>query len=201
MTRLRIALLGLLAAAALAQPLRAQDYPRLVIEGRGGASLPLGAFRSGPDTGGKMAGAAEFGLHFVYRGLNGWGAKLGFSQDRFDCTADGCPSGEYVLTSWDIGAQRTFGQNGPVWLRAGLLFGRMERDVFVPTFAPPTMTSAIVSELSVGAEGGAGFRIPVRGRLALTPGARYGWLNTKFANRPVVQLRWLAADLGVALGF
>jgi hypothetical protein len=41
----------------------------------------------------------------------------------------------------------------------------------------------------------------VRGRLSLTPGARYGWLNTKFANRPLVRMRWLAADLGIALGF
>jgi hypothetical protein len=203
MKRLRTVLLGLIAAAALAHPLRAQDYPRLVVEGRGGLAFPLGDFRSGSDASLPMERAPALALHFVYRGLTGWGAQLGFSQLRFDCSASGCPDGKDVMTAWDIGAQRTFGAQGPVWLRTGLLFGRLERELALPgaSAGQPSQLTREVSLLSLGAEAGGGVRIPIRGRLSLTPGARYGWLNTKFANHPVVRMRWLAADLGIALGF
>jgi hypothetical protein len=66
-------------------------------------------------------------------------------------------------------------------------------------FAEPVGRAA--SLLSLGAEIGAGVRVPVRGRLALTPGVRWGWLNTQFRDGPLARLRWVTADLGVALGF
>jgi hypothetical protein len=187
---LLIALAALLAAA----PGRAQDIPPLVIEPRGGAALPVASFRTGPDQGGEIARAPSFGLHFVYRSPAGWGPYGGFSQHRFDCGGDGCPGGEYVATTWDFGAQRTLGALG--WLRAGMLFARLERD-----FAGGTSPAHATSSLSLGAEAGAGLRIPLRGRMSLTPGIRYGWLNTRFRDDGLVEMRWLAADVGLAIGF
>ena len=195
----------LLAGAALAvmtvvspSSLAAQEFP-LVVEGRGGMALPVSSFSSGPDRGGEIGHAPTFGLHFVYRGPSGWGPYVGFSQHRFDCAADGCPVGastsnrEYVATDWDIGMQRTIGSFG--WVRAGVLFGRLERD-----FAGVDGSLHRTSSLSVGAEGGLGFDLPVKGRVRLTPGIRYGWLNTRFRDDGLVRLRWLAADVGLVLG-
>jgi hypothetical protein len=178
--------------------LAAQDFP-LVVEGRGGMALPVASFRNGPERGGEIGRAPTFGLHFVYRGPSGWGPYVGFSQHRFDCAADGCPAGagtsaqEYVATNWDIGAQRTLGHFG--WVRAGFLFGRMERD-----FARVEGRLRRTSSLSAGVEGGLGLNVPIRGRVRLTPGIRYSWLNTRFRDDGLVRLRWLAADVGLVLG-
>jgi hypothetical protein len=190
-----------LAAAALAcvlahAPAAAQDYPPLVVEGRVGAALPLGSFRTGPDQGGAISGRPSFGLHFVYRGGSGWGPYIGFTQNRFDCAADGCPGAEYVGTTWDLGMQRTIDRAGRLWIRTGALFGRVERD-----FDSAQGAQRRTSRLSAGLDAGVGVRIPVRGRLALTPGVRYDWLNTRFPDGPLLRMRWLTADLGVALGF
>jgi hypothetical protein len=190
------ALVACALCAAAAGPLAAQDYPPLVVEGRAGAAIPMASFRTGPDTGGRMGRAPSFGLHFVYRAPSAWGPYLGFSQHRFDCRADGCPAAEYVTTSWDFGMQRTLGRRNLVWMRLGFLFGRMERD-----FDGPGGPRRKVSMLSAGPEAGLGVRVPVRGRLSLTPGVRYAWLNTQFQDGPLVRLRWFAADMGVALGF
>jgi hypothetical protein len=202
MTRVRFPAVALLAsalaavAAPLAAPAAGQDYPPLVVEARVGAAIPTASFRTGPDAGGAIARAPSFGLHFVYRGPSGWGPYVGFSQHRFDCRADGCPAAEYVATSWDLGMQRTLGARNHAWVRLGFVFGRMERD-----FAAPGGPRRRTSMLSAGPEAGLGFRVPVRGRLSLTPGARWAWLNTQFDDGPLVRMRWLAADLGVALGF
>ena len=187
-------LLALLAVGAAPSGLSAQEIPPLSIEARGGVVLPLGGFRTGPVSGGAVARASTFGVHFVYRGPSGWGPYVGFTQHRYDCTADGCPGSRYVATSWDLGMQRTLGPYG--WTRAGLLFGRMEKDL-----GGPAGTTRVASLLGLGAEAGVGLRIPVRGRLALTPGARVGWLNNQFREGGVARQRWAAADLGVALGF
>ena len=181
---------------ALGAPLAAQDYPPLVIEGRAGAAMPVRSFRTGPDAGGAIERAPSFGLHFVYRGPSGWGPYIGFSQHRFDCARDGCPGAEYVATAWDTGMQRTLGRTGPAWIRLGVAFARVERD-----FATPDGPRRGTSMLSLGLQAGAGVRVPIRGRLSLTPGARYEWLNTQFRDGPLVRMRWLTADLGVALGF
>ena len=187
-------LLALLVGGAAPSGLSAQDIPPLTIEARGGVVLPLGAFRTGPEAGGEIARAATFGVHFVYRGPSGWGPYIGFTQHRYDCTADGCPGSEYVATSWDLGMQRTLGPHG--WVRAGMLFGRMEKEL-----VDPVNPRRVASLLGLGAEAGVGLRIPVRGRLALTPGARVGWLNNQFREGGVARQRWAAADFGVALGF
>ena len=187
---------ALLLLALAPRPLAGQDYPPLVVEGRVGAALPVRSFRTGPDVGGDIEPAATFGLHFVYRAPSGWGPYIGFSQHRFDCGADGCPGAEYVATMWDTGMQRTVGRNGPIWVRLGVLFARTERE-----FVAPGGVERETSMLSLGLEAGGGARVPIRGRLSLTPGVRYDWLNTKFRNGPLLEMRWVTADLGVALGF
>jgi len=189
------AALLLLALACAASPGGAQQLPPLVVEPRVGVALPVASFRTGPDEGGEIGAAPTFGLHFVYRSSAGWGPYVGFSQHRFDCGGDGCPGDEYVATSWDFGAQRTFGRFG--WVRASILFARLERE-FAVGGAPPVEG---VSSLSAGIEGGAGFRIPLPMRLSLVPGARYGWLNTRFRDDGLVRMRWLAADVGLAFPF
>jgi hypothetical protein len=191
-----VALLVLVLLVGAGRPLAAQDYPPLVVEARAGAAVPILSFRTGPDRGGDIERAPTFGLHFVYRGPSGWGPYIGFSQHRFDCGADGCPGTEYVATMWDTGMQRTLGFNGPAWVRLGVLFGRLERE-----FAAAAGSVRQTSMLSLGLEAGAGFRVPIRGRLSLTPGARYDWLNTKFRDGPLVHMRWVTADVGLALGF
>jgi hypothetical protein len=35
----------------------------------------------------------------------------------------------------------------------------------------------------------------------MNPGVRYGWLNTRFRDDGLLRLRWLAADVGLTLGF
>ena len=178
--------------------LTAQDFP-LVVEGRGGIALPVASFSNGPDRGGEIGRAPTFGLHLVYRGPSGWGPYVGFSQHRFDCAADGCPAStgrsaqEYVATNWDVGMQRTLGNFG--WVRTGFLFGRLERD-----FARVEGLLHRTSSLSVGVEGGLGLNVPIKGRVRLTPGIRYSWLNTRFRDDGLVRLRWLAADVGLVLG-
>ena len=179
-----------------ARPVAAQDYPPLVVEGRAGAALPVRAFRDGPDAGGEMRPAPSFGLHFVYRAPSGWGPYIGFSQDRFDCAMDGCPGAEYVGTMWDTGMQRTIGRAGALWIRLGVLFARIERD-----FAAAAGSERKTSDLSLGLEVGGGVRVPIRGRLSVTPGVRYDWLNAQFQDGPLIEMRWVTADLGVALGF
>src|SRR5687768_3125851 len=166
-------ILALLLGGAAGPRLSAQEIPPLSIEARGGVVLPLGGFRTGPESGGRIARAGTFGAHFVYRGPSGWGPYIGFTQHRYDCTADDCPGREYVATSWDLGMQRTLGPWA--WARAGLLFGRMEKEL-----ADPVDPRRVASLLGLGAEAGVGLRVPVRGRLALTPGARVGWLNNQF---------------------
>jgi hypothetical protein len=37
--------------------------------------------------------------------------------------------------------------------------------------------------------------------MSLTPGARYGWLNTRFRDDGLVRMRWLTADVGLAFAF
>jgi len=183
------------------RPAGAQELPPLVVEMRGGAALPVSSFRTGPDQGGAIERAPSFGLHFVYRSSGGWGPYVGFSQHRFDCGADGCPGAEYVATLWDVGAQRTLGDYA--WLRAGMLFGRMERDFVagVPDEAGGAARRRRTSALGLGAEAGAGLRIPLRGRMAFTPGVRYGWLNTRFRDAGLMEMRWVSADLGLAIAF
>jgi hypothetical protein len=193
--------LVVLAALTPAGAARAQDLPALVIEMRGGAALPVSSFRTGPDQGGEIVRAPTFGLHFVYRSSAGWGPYAGFSQHRFDCADDGCPGAEYVATTWDLGVQRTLGAYG--WIRVGVVFGRLEREFAVAGVPAADAEVGVpgVSSLSLGAEGGAGARVPLRGRLALTPGVRYGWLNTRFRDDGLVRMRWVAADLGLAIAF
>lgn len=187
------------AGAAGPRPLAGQDVP-LVVEARGGLAIPVASFRTGPERGGTIDRGPSFGVHFVYRGPSGWGPYVGFDQQRFDCADDGCPAHEaegareYVATSWDLGMQRTLARFG--WLRAGLLFGRLERDV-----PSGPGVERRVSSLGLGVEGGGGVRVPVRGRVTLTPGLRFGWLNTRFRDGPLLRMRWVTADVGVGFGF
>ncbi len=197
-----LAALTLPALVLAAPPAGAQQDDRpLAVEMRGGVSLPVSSFRTGSDQRGEIERAPSFGLHFVYRSSGGWGPYIGFSQHRFECAADGCPGAEYVATMWDFGAQRTLGRY--VWLRAGMLFGRTERDVLVlvPDGGGGAEPRRRASSLGLGVEGGAGLRIPLRGRMALTPGVRYGWLNTRFRDGGLMEMRWVSADLGLAFGF
>ena len=166
-----------------------------MVEARGGAAAPLGAFREG------LASAAPtFGLHVVYRGGTGWGQYVGFSQHRFGCATGTCPLEEYVLTAWDLGLVRTLGRHA--WLRAGLTAGHTERQR-APGGASAAGEEEIaqLSSLGVGAEVGAGLRLAVAERIGLGPAVRYGRLNTSYPGGGRLEMRWLVVDLGVAIGF
>ncbi len=195
--RLAFAAFAAFAGLAIAPAASGQDAP-LAIEARGGAVLPVAAFRTGPDAGGEITRAPSFGAHFIYRGPSGWGPYMGFSQHRFDCVADGCPGEKYVATTWDLGMERILA--GHAWARAGVLFGRLERD-FHGTGADSGRLLHRASSLSLGAEVGIGLRVDLRGRMGLSPGLCYGWLNTRFRDDGLVRMRWVAGDLGIALGF
>jgi hypothetical protein len=37
--------------------------------------------------------------------------------------------------------------------------------------------------------------------MAFTPGVRYGWLNTRCRDAGLMEMRWVSADLGLAIAF
>jgi hypothetical protein len=175
---------------------RASAQAPLTLEVRAGVLAPVAGSREGRDRGGRIAPAGSFGVLFAIERSSSRQLYLGFSQHRLDCTDDGCGGdGRYIATAWDLGMRFDLREGDPVpWLRLGLTFPRVERE-------RPAPLDAEVSSLGVGIEAGVGVRVGLGGRLSLSPGVRFGAVDTGLPSGGTLRLRYLAADLGLVVGF
>lgn len=175
----------------------AQASP-LVIEVRGGTSIPLGGFSTGTAPGQGTTMAPSFGVDFTASGSGRRSIYLGFSQQRFGCQDAGCPSGggRYVATSLDAGVRISLLTRGPVnpWLRLGGVSLRMET---------PSITNgpAGVSDRGYGGEVGFGVYVGAWSAVALNPGVRFTTAKVRLPGGQDLTLRYLVADLGFSLAF
>ena len=189
---------SLMAVCALAAPvaLQGQASP-LVLEIHGGAALPVSSFANGALVGEGVAPAASMGMDLAFSG-SGWRTfYVGFSQHRFGCEDVGCAAGlNYVATGFDLGFRFTLRSTGSVvpWIRLGAVTTRVE----VPDFAGVEQG---VSALGVGGEVGIGLYIGVSSPIALVPGIRATAVNTKLPGGSLLHMRYVVADLALALAF
>jgi hypothetical protein len=185
-----------LVLAGLVAPTSARAQAPLALEVRGGAFVPVAGFRTGPEQGGRLGWGPSFGLGFALERSDGLHLLLGFSQHRVDCADDGCGGeGEYVSTAWDLGARLDMGSGVSVpWVRLGLTFPRVERN-------RPEPFDDDVTSLGLGAEAGAGVRLGVAGRFHLSPGIRFGLVDADLPSGGTLRMRYLAADVGLVVGF
>ncbi len=189
-----------LAAALLAlggAPARvsAQGSP-LTVEARLGAAVPVSSFADGDGAGEGATAGAGFGVEVTLgSGWRTWYA--GFSQLRFGCRDAGCPPGEpYVATGVNAGARLALAPASRVipWVAVGVLTTRVE--------SPGAGSSpAGISTLGWGGEVGAGLWVQATRYLAVTPGVRLARVGTELPGGARLSLRYLVADLGLALTF
>lgn len=182
-------------AYCLAAPsLAAQEAP-LVLEARGGLAAPVGSFANGTRPGEGVEAGASFGARFVFPGVH-WSVYAGFSQHRLGCEPAGCaPGGRLVATGFDVGLRAGF-RAGPVipWVSLGGITTRVETG----DLAGP---NAGVSELALGGEIGAGLYVWPGSPVALNPSARMVAVNTRLPGGALLRMRYLVAELAVALSF
>ncbi len=179
-----------------AAPASAQAPP-LVLEVQGGASIPLGPFRSGTRPGEGTSAGPSFGVDFALSSAGRRVTYVGFSQHRFGCAAAGCASGErYVATGVDLGTGVSLLRRGPVipWIRLGAMTTRVEMPA-------TTTTQAGVSALGFGGEVGLGLFLRTSRAVSLSPSVRYTAVNSGLPGGGVLRMRYLVADLSLVLGF
>lgn len=187
-----------LAACAVAAPVAVQGQASpLVLELHGGAAFPVSSFANGALLGEGVAPAASMGVDLAFSG-SGWRTfYVGFSQHRFGCEDAGCGAGlNYVATGFDLGFRFNIRSTGSVvpWIRLGAVTTRVE----VPSFAG---VQEGVSALGVGGEVGIGLYIGVSSPVALVPGIRATAVNTVLPGGSHLHMRYVVADLALALAF
>lgn len=191
-----------LAAAALAAPFVApavalgQGAP-LAVEARGGVAFPLASFANGSGVGEGTGAGPVFGFEVTLGSAGGRTLYAGFAQLRFACEEAGCPEADpYVATGVNAGVRFASSASRSVipWLGVGVLTTRVE--------SPGLPESPRgVSELGFGAEVSAGVFVRAGASLAFTPAVRISRADTDLPGGRRLGLRYLAADLGVALTF
>lgn len=175
--------------------LSAQGSP-LTVEGRLGTAVPVSSFADGTGVGEGASAGAGFGVEVTLGG--GWRTwYAGFSQLRFGCADAGCPSGEpYVATGVNAGVRVSVAPGSRVapWVGVGVVTTRVE--------SPGVGASpAGVSTLGWGGEVSAGLWVQATRYLAVTPGVRLSRVGTDLPGGARLSLRYLVADLGLALTF
>lgn len=191
-----LAALALLSALAAPAPAAAQASP-LVVEVRGGASVPAFSFADGTRPGEGVSAGPSVSVDIAVSGDSRRTFIAGFSQHRFGCDELGCPEDEsYVATGVNLGWRWNLTTSGDVipWVR---LAGRTVR-VELPE---RDAGAEAVSDLGFGGEVGAGVYIGTFSRLALNPGVRLAATNSGLPGGGVLRLRYWVADLGLALAF
>ena len=125
---------ALLSGAFAVGPDEAGAQGALILDVRGGVAAPAGSFKRGPAREGTIKAGPTFGLLFDLRRNDHLDFYVGFSQVLFDCSSDGCVGDEeFVSTSWDLGVHlRARSTTWGPWIRGGVVFARMERDVTAP---------------------------------------------------------------------
>jgi hypothetical protein len=198
--RLRATTFGaVLAAAGLALSsghASAQDSP-IVVEARGGAAIPVGAFADGTAPGEGATAGPSFGVDIAVAGGGRWTPYVGFSQHRFGCEDAGCAAGgEYVATGFHAGARFVPMPGWAVlpWLGGGVVTTHVEAADLGPT-------NAGLSELGVGGEVTVGVHIGSASRIALSPSLRWVMVSPGLPSGTDLEMRYLIADVGVVLSF
>ncbi|MEQ8331111.1 MAG: hypothetical protein RH859_11690 [Longimicrobiales bacterium] len=169
----------------------------LVLEARSGSAVPLGSFDDGVRPGEGTGAGFSFGLGFAYSGSGRRTTTFGFAQHRFPCRDAGCRVGEsWVATAFDVGVRLNLATSGDVipWIRLAGLAARTELD------AHPDYRGD-VTELGFGGEAGIGLYIGAFESVALNPGVRAAAVNTGLPGGGVLRMRYLVADLGLAVAF
>lgn len=188
-----LASLALLLAPAVAA---AQAAP-LVVEVRGGASVPVLSFADGDRPGEGVGGGPSLSVEFAFSGSSRRTLTVGFSQHRFACEDAGCAANEeYVATGMNLGLRLNLATTGDVipWIRLG---GRSVRVELPERGTRPAGTS----KLGFGGEAGVGIYIGTFRSLALNPGFRVAAVNTRLPGGETLRMRYWVADLGFALAF
>ncbi len=189
-------LLALVLGGFAVAPAPAAAQGTLVLEGRGGVSVPVGSFTNGPG-GGRLAEAPVVSVQFgLLRGRRTY-VTLGFAQARFDCTRDGCPT-RWVSTQWDAGVRVELGGEAVVpWVRAGVVSPTVEH---VPTVRPGGVVAG-TSHRGWGGEAGVGVRVPLSERLSVSPGARFVAVDVGRGGGETLSMRYAVVDLGLVVAF
>lgn len=195
-TSARLLAVALIAAAVMTPLDAAGQGAPLAVEFRGGAAVPVGSFAGGDGGEGAGTGAA-FGFEVTLGSSGRRSLYAGFAQLRFPCGAAGCPPGDpWVATGVNAGVRFALwgGERVIPWVALGVLTTRVE--------SPGVAGSpAGVTELGYGAEAGAGLYLAMGGAVALTPAVRIARADTDLPGGRRLGLRYLVADLGVALTF
>lgn len=186
------------AAVAVLFPgvLAAQAAP-LVVEVRGGASVPVGELARGSEPGEGVGAGPSFGVDFAITGQGRRTFYAGFSQHRFSCGDAGCAGGErYVATTLDLGFRLALRTRGSVipWLRFGAMTMRME------TPALPTSPAGL-SDRGYGGELGLGLYVRAGETISLDPAVRFTSVGTRLPGGASLPMRFLVADLALSLAF
>ncbi len=185
-----------LSTALVPEAIHAQAAP-LVVEVRVGASIPVPEFSSGSRVGEGVASGPSFGVRLAMSGSGRRTLYGGFSQHRFACDDAGCPTGgDFVATGVDAGLQINLVTRGSIvpWVRFGGLTTRVE--------SPGLPGSPEgVSSLGWGGEVGLGLYVGATRPVALNPGIRLVAVNTELPGGSLMRMRYIAADLGLALAF
>ena len=193
---MRLAWLAVPVLLAAVVPASAQQ--RFGVELRGGVSAPVGEFNEGVIPGAELSPGASFAVHLhIPRRARG-AILIGFAQHRFRCTGAACgDAGDVVTTGWSIATRVAFKSTVTApWIRLGVLFDRSEWD-----FPEGGGYVREASSLALGAEGGLGYTFQVAERVTLSPGVRYGLVNSHFPRGDRVLTQYVIGDLGVVLGF
>jgi hypothetical protein len=190
---------AVLAAAGLAlasSQASAQDST-VIVEARGGAAIPAGDFADGTAPGEGATARVSFGVDIAVAGGGRWTPYVGFSQHRFGCEDAGCAArGEYVATGFHAGARFVPMPDWAVlpWLGGGVVTTHVEAEDLGPA-------SAGLSDLGVGGEVAVGVHIGSASRIALSPSLRWVMVSPRLPSGTDLGMRYLVADVGVALSF
>lgn len=193
-----LAVLALAAALNAPAPARAgAQVSPLVVEVRGGSTLPADGFLDGVSGWeGEGGEALSFGVDFVLTWADRWGWMAGFGQHRVECPAEACMAEEeWVATGFDLGLRALLWQGRVTpWISGAAGTYKLERH-------PPEGAGGEVrtSERSWGWEAGAGFYVILHDRIYLNPGGRY--LSLRFEEPGALDLRLWVLDLGMVLAF
>jgi len=193
--RLHVLLITLCALAAPAA-LHGQSSP-LVLELHAGAAVPVSSFANGDRVGEGAATGASFGVNFALAGSGRSTFYGGFSEHRFACSDAGCAAdGEYVATGFDLGFRFDLRSTGSVvpWIRLGAITTKVD----VPAMQGVTEG---VSALGIGGEAGIGLYIGAYSPIALVPGIRVTAVNTELPGGSLLRMRYVVADVALALAF
>jgi len=191
-----LAAVALLAAVASPELLQAQGAP-LAVESRGGVAVPVSSFANGSGVGEGADAGAAFGFQVTLASGGRRTLSAGFSQLRFGCGDAGCPAGErFVATGVNVGLRLALLPQHRVipWVGVSGLTNRVESPGV-------TGSAAGVSELGYGMEASAGLFVDAGRSLAFTPSIRVARAGTDLPGGVRLSLRYVVADLGLALTF